>query len=188
MTARLPSSVRTERLLLRQWSEDDVPALVGAVTESLDHLRPWMPWVADEPLSDESRLELIREWKEQWKQGGDTVLGIFREGEVVGGTGLHRRIGPNSIEIGYWIHVAHTGQGYATEAARALTDAAFEISGVEAVEIHHDRANLASRRVPEKLGFAIKREKQRDPRAPGETDVEIQWIMTREAWEKAPTG
>ena len=36
---------------LRRFRADDLDALFHAVTESLDHLRPWMPWAADYSLA-----------------------------------------------------------------------------------------------------------------------------------------
>jgi RimJ/RimL family protein N-acetyltransferase len=71
----------------------------------------------------------------------------------LGSTGLHTRRGPQAREIGYWIHVDHVGQGYATEASAALTKVAFKIDGMDRVEIHCDPANLASAAVPKKLGY-----------------------------------
>ncbi len=55
--------------------------------------------------------------------------------------------------IGYWIHVDHTGQGYATETSAALTKVAFLIEGMDRVEIHCDPANAASAAIPRKLGY-----------------------------------
>ena len=56
----------------------------------------------------------------------DYEYGVFlADGSVVGGCGLHRRIGPSALEIGYWVHVAHTRRGIATAAAGALTAVGF---------------------------------------------------------------
>jgi len=60
----------------------------------------------------------------------------------------------DGLEIGYWVHAAHTRRGHASAAAAALTTVAFTLPGIEIVEIHHDRANLASEGVPRKLGSA----------------------------------
>jgi ribosomal-protein-serine acetyltransferase len=152
-----------------------------AVTASLEHLRPWMPWIAAEPLTVSDREELIGTWRQQWAEGGDVVLGVFLGRHIVGGTGLHRRLGPDGLEIGYWVHADHVGQGYATEAARALTAAALALPGIERVEIHHDKANVISGRVPRRLGYDFVGEEVRAPVASAETG--IHWV-----WRKARPG
>jgi ribosomal-protein-serine acetyltransferase len=181
---RLPDHIETERLVLRRWEPADAPALGVAIAESVEHLRPWMPWAAGEPVLLADRARWIEHGNRQWDEGGDVVLGILlADGTVIGGSGLHRRAGPDTLEIGYWLHVDHTGQGYATEAAAALTDAAFAITGVEFVEIHHDRANEASRGVPERLGYTMTGEVvPTDAPAPGEDRVHWCWRVDRAGW------
>ncbi|MGN6168468.1 MAG: GNAT family N-acetyltransferase, partial [Solirubrobacteraceae bacterium] len=78
-------------LLLRRWVASDADALARAVAESADHLRPWMPWVAQEPLPLARRRALIDQWEREWLLGGDVMMGVFRDGRVAGGCGLHRR-------------------------------------------------------------------------------------------------
>ncbi|HSM01628.1 MAG TPA: GNAT family N-acetyltransferase [Acidimicrobiia bacterium] len=185
MQSRFPERIETERLVLRLWTEADVPGMIAAVAASLDHLRPWMPWVAGEPETVEQKTERVVRWRKAWGDGEDLTMGVFLGGEPIGGTGLHSRVGEDALEIGYWIHADHTGKGYATELTRALTDVAFEIEGVERVEIHHDKANISSGRVPERLGFTLAEEKSRDPEAPGEMGVERIWVMTRAEWRRA---
>ena len=58
-----------------------------------------------------------------------------------------------SFEIGYWIHTAHAGQGYVTEAARALAILAFDGLGSRRVEIRMVENNQRSRAVAGRLGF-----------------------------------
>ena len=147
--------VQTARLVLRCWRPEDATLLEQAVVESLDHLRPWMPWAADEPIDRSARIELLRTFRGRFDLGEEFVYAIFDRGEsrVLGGTGLHLRSGPTTREIGYWIHADHVGQGLATEAAGALTRIAIEIDAVSRVEIRCDPANAASARVPAKLGF-----------------------------------
>ncbi len=185
MANDLPSVVTSKRLVIRHWTATDEPALSKAIAENLAHLRPFMPWVADEPLTREERLALLERWRRQWESGGDSIYGIFLEGTPIGGTGLHRRLGPGVLEIGYWIHAAHTRRGYATEVTRALTDAAFAIPTTRKVAIHHDRTNVASRAVPQRLGFTLIAETPRKPTAPAEEGVECQWELTRDAWATA---
>jgi RimJ/RimL family protein N-acetyltransferase len=180
---RLPTLIHTERLMLRQWTDNDGPAIAAAVEESIEHLRPWMSWIAQEPSSIGDRLKRIAEWREKWAEGGDCVLGIFLDGVAIGGTGLHRRLGPDALEIGYWIHADYTGKGYATETTAALTDAAFAIKGIKRVEIHHDKANVASAAIPRRLGFTLTEESHRDPEAPGEIGIECRWVISGEDWK-----
>jgi RimJ/RimL family protein N-acetyltransferase len=141
-----------------------------------------MGWVALEPLTRDERIALIGGWHAESVRGDDMVYGVFLDGSPIGGTGLHRRLGPTTLEIGYWIHVNHTRQGYATELARGLTDAAFAHPGIDTVEIHHDEANAESAGVPKKLGFTLARKTQREPTAPAETGVEWQWTMAKRDW------
>lgn len=171
----------TAALVVRRWRLDDVPALHEAVIESLDHLRPWMPWAVREPIGLSERLQLVDRWTRLWDTG-DRMCGMFVDDRVVGGCGLHPRIGPGGQEIGYWVRVGHTGRGYATTAARALTDMAFAMPGVTRVEIHHDVANVASGRIPAKLGFTHVHDISHPVEAPGETGVQAIWRIDRDTW------
>jgi RimJ/RimL family protein N-acetyltransferase len=142
--------------VLRCWEPADAPLLREAIDTSLEQLRAWMPWAWDEPTPVEQKTDLLRSFREAFRGGRDFVYGIFSsdEQEVIGGCGLHTRVGDDAFEIGYWIRSSRVGQGLATEAAGALTAAAFRVAGADRVEIHVDPANTASLRIPEKLGFA----------------------------------
>ncbi len=58
-----------------------------------------------------------------------------------------------SCEIGYWLHTAHTGQGYMTEAVGVLTRMLCQTVGVRRMQIRTDTKNQKSRRVAELAGF-----------------------------------
>lgn len=177
MTAAPPARlVLGEGLSLRRFGPADAGALATAVRESLEHLRPWMPW-ADESAADEGfqrrRLRGLlhrsasgQEWQYALERDDDRLLGSF-------GLVAHKR--PATIEIGYWVHVDATGHGYATRAARALTNAALELDGVDTVCIRCDEANARSAAVPAKLGFTLARVEQRAPEAPGESGRLMIW-------------
>jgi RimJ/RimL family protein N-acetyltransferase len=178
----IPECVETPRLILREWQVEDVEALAEAITESIEHLRPWMPWVAFEPLTIDARREFILGAARTRSEGGEAVYGIFLDGLPIGGTGLHRRAGPDVLEIGYWIRVGYTRRGYAAEASAALTEVAFTVDGIARVEIRHDRGNEASRNVPRSLGFELVREEERTSEAPAEIGVDCIWEMTAPLW------
>jgi RimJ/RimL family protein N-acetyltransferase/carbonic anhydrase len=180
---RLPDRIDTPRLVLRAWTVDDVEAMAESITASVEHLRPWMPWAALEPLTLDDRRRLITEWDAAWGAGGDVVYGIFLDGTPIGGSGLHRRRGPGALEIGYWIRVGYTRQGYAKEVTATLTDLAFTVDGIERVEVHHDRANAASRAVPSALGFDLVAETADEITSPGEEGVDCTWAITKADWQ-----
>jgi len=151
-----PYAIRTERLLLRCWEPADASALKDAIDSSLEHLRPWMPWALSEPQTLEEKVALLRGFRGRFDLGQDFVYGAFTPdgSEVVGGTGLHTRVGEGALEIGYWIRESRTGAGLATELSAALTRVAFEVCRVDRVEIRVDPANVRSAAIPEKLGYS----------------------------------
>ena len=170
-------------LLLRRWLASDATALGRAIADSVEHLRPWMAWIADEPLPLERRSAMIDEWERDWAEGGDVFLGVFLERRIAGSCGLHRRIGPTGLEIGYWTHPAFLRRGVATRVASALTGAALAVPGITRVEIHHDKANQASAGIPRALGFDWLGETRSEPAAPGDTGVEWRWGTNKTTWD-----
>ena len=167
---------------LRQWRLEDADAQARAIEESLDHLRPWMAWATGWPMPRDEQLETLRDWERRRLAGEDEFLAVWLDGELVGSCGLHFRIGDGGVEIGYWIHVAHLRRGLATDVARQLVERAFADPAIERVEIHHDRANVASGGVPPKLGFEHVADTRRAPLAPGEEGVERVWRLSRADW------
>lgn len=147
--------IETNRLVIRCWSPADAPLLSLAIGESMEHLRPWMPWIAGEPKSLDDRVAFMRSMRARFDTDEDYVFGIFDAAEkvVLGGTGLHRRVGPRAFEIGYWVHSAHINRGIATEVSGALTRVGFAIYDVLRMEIHCDPKNDRSAAVPRKLGY-----------------------------------
>ena len=75
-----------------------------------------------------------------------------RGGTVIGGCGI-ARFGEEPPEIGYWLGVPFWGQGYVTEAVRAVIDHAFSDLGYDVVAGGARVSNPASRWVLEKCGF-----------------------------------
>jgi len=157
MTEKIPGPayrILTPRLCIRCWHPADAARLKAAVDASREHLSPWMPWAHHETTLQD-QINRLRRVRGEFDLGKDFTYAIFSrdESQVLGSTGLHTRRGAYAREIGYWIHVDYIGKGYATETASALTKVAFEIDGVDRVEIHCDPANLASAAVPKKLGY-----------------------------------
>ena len=71
---------------------------------------------------------------------------------------------------------------------RQLCAEAFRTHGIECVEIHHDRANVASGRVAAAAGFEFVEERPRTPNAPGDEGVELIWRLERGRYASAAFG
>ena len=193
MTETIPGPayrVETRRLVLRCYQPKDVRLLESAVIESLEHLKPWMPWAHREPLPLQERIDLLREFRGNFDLEQEYVFGIFTEDEsrLVGGTGLHPRVGAGGLEIGYWIHQDFINQGYATESTASLVRVAFEINGVQRVEIHCDPDNVRSAAVPRKLGFSHEATlRKRNPFLDEMRDHMV-WTLFAEGYPSSPAA
>ena len=184
-------SIHTDRLILRCWQPQDAKLLEEAIDTSLDHLNPWMPWVSQEPEDLQSKIERLRKFRGEFDLGIDFVYGVFnkQESQVLGGCGLHTRLGKHVREIGYWIRSDSINQGFATELSMALVKVAFNIDEVERVEIQCDPQNQASLAIPKKLKFnheatLTKRAKGVDGK-PRDTMI---WTLFRENYPNTPAS
>ena len=147
--------IKTERLVVRCYQPSDARLLLESVTESVEHLKPWMPWAHNEPTSLEQKLQGVINFRGKFDLHENYVYGIFNldETKLLGGTGLHTHFGNDQLEIGYWIHKDYINKGLVTESTAALVKVAFEIIHIHRIEIHCDPRNLASASIPRKLGF-----------------------------------
>jgi RimJ/RimL family protein N-acetyltransferase len=156
MDGAAPTRIVTERLVLRCYEPGDAPLVKEAIDSSLEHLREFMDWAWAAPEPVEVVAERLAAFRALFEGGRDWAYGLFSSDEsaYLGGAGLHRRIGPGALEIGYWVRASRVREGLATEAAGALTRVGFESCGAERLEIRVDPANRASLRIPARLGYA----------------------------------
>lgn len=131
------------------------------ITQSLSHLRPWMPWAQEAPTAESAEL-VVRRMQADFVGRRDLSFQIFARrpdgspGRLLGGTGLHRMDWTvRRFEIGYWIRPEAAGQGHVSEAVRLLTALAFGTLTARRVEIRCDTRNLKSRAVAERCGFEL---------------------------------
>jgi RimJ/RimL family protein N-acetyltransferase len=151
----IPEQLESARLIIRAPRIRDAAAVHAAVCESIEELRPWMPWAKEPPSIEETRANL-RKSRRKYLRGKDFRFNIFLKGTdtFVMGSGLHRidwRV--PKVEIGYWIRTPFSGQGYVTEAVNAITEFAIECFGAKRIEIRMDDRNERSWRVAERCGF-----------------------------------
>jgi ribosomal-protein-alanine N-acetyltransferase len=141
-------TLRTDRLLLRPFTRDDIPELlpligareVAATTRRIPH-----PYT----LAD------AEEFVKTSQQGDEINLAILllKDLRLLGGGVLRPDMDHQHAEVGYWIGVPHWGNGYATEAARALVRYGFEVLQLHRVYASHSSNNPASGKVLRKLGM-----------------------------------
>ncbi len=198
-----PERIELESLVLRRLTPDDAADVAEAARESLDHLRPWMPWATPDTVTEEAQRRRLSGAAGSWSPHGGYEFGGFSPGVrdapapragappgrvLVAMCGLHRRGGRGVLEIGYWVRVGHTRRGLATACASALTTAAFGLRGIERVEIHCDEANAASAGVPARLGYHLDGVVEHEPEAPGEVGRRMVWLMHRREWPSSRHG
>ncbi len=155
MSAHPPAELAGERIRLSAVSESCRADIAAAVSVSLPELEQFMEWAVSHPTQPEDFAEFVAESLAGWDDG-TTYNYTVRDpviGDVIGGCGLMRRVGPGAIEIGYWIRSDRAGEGLATEVARLLTATCRDLDDIDAVTIMHDAANTASGRVAEKAGY-----------------------------------
>jgi RimJ/RimL family protein N-acetyltransferase len=182
----LPERLDVGEFQLRRASPEYLDQLLEAVEESLDELRPWMSWAQTMPTV-EALNTVLCEADRSFRAGDDWMYLLIdrSSAKVAGGSGLHRRIGPHGLEVGYWVRTSFTGRDYATLTTKTLTDTAFTyLDWVDRVEVRMDRANLPSAAVPRKLGFTLVREEERPRVTPGHTGVGLIWSVNRSTWER----
>jgi RimJ/RimL family protein N-acetyltransferase len=181
LKAAPPDLIALGELQLRRLGPEHLDDLVAAVEDSREHLRPWLIWAATP--GREAHLEFLRDAAVAWPRGERYAYGIFQaRGGLIGGIGLMRRIAPGGLEIGYWVHADHARRGVASRAAAGVTRAAFDLPDIDHVEIHHDEANIASGRVPARLGFEMVERVDAQALTPAEAGRDLIWRLTREGY------
>jgi [ribosomal protein S5]-alanine N-acetyltransferase len=141
--------LHTPRLLLRTYIADDIPeliALIGAREIAETTLR------IPHPYTHADAEDQVRR-----SQGSEDAvrLGVWVKASstFVGGVGLRLEVEHHRAELGYWIGVPYWGNGYATEAARALLQYAFDELKLNRVYASHVPNNPASGKILLKLGM-----------------------------------
>jgi ribosomal-protein-serine acetyltransferase len=182
LSPRTPSSrIEVGPLVMRRVTAADAEPMRREVLASLGHLRPWMPWAAAYAGADRGRAAAAQYAAladRQWQDGTEFGYVIrSRQGRLMGAISMMARIAPGGLELGYWLGRSFTGQGAATLAAAALTEAALELRGITHVEIHHDPANRPSGAIPARLGFRRVGTRPEPQLAPGHTGTLVLWRM-----------
>jgi RimJ/RimL family protein N-acetyltransferase len=138
--------LRDGDLVLRPWTEDDVPALVAGCNDP--EIAHWIPLIPH-PYTEEDAREFLR--GEATPE--HTALAIELDGRVVGGIGMGLNSREYRATMGYWVAASERGHGVCTRALRLLTRHALAELDVQRVDLVTDPDNVASQRVAQKVGF-----------------------------------
>ncbi len=139
----------TERLTLRAPVAKDA----GDITRLANNPKvASMMTAMPHPYALEDAHQFIRRVAEPDRQGCTYALTEQRTAAFLGCAGLSID-GEGRMQLGFWLGEPHWGKGFATEAAHALTDFAFERLKIERLFTRCRLTNTASRRVIEKCGF-----------------------------------
>jgi ribosomal-protein-alanine N-acetyltransferase len=143
------TTLRTARLTLRPFAVADAERVTQI--QSNWHVTRFLRFAAWPPT-----LELVREWliyhAEEWRAGTAYRFAVISEAGLIGCADIGG-IAKGGGDIGYWFDETAWGRGFATEAASAVVDFAFERLGLERLESGRAADNDASGHVLEKLGF-----------------------------------
>lgn len=152
--------LRTSRLVLRQWREDDLLAFLDIYGR--DEVVQWLgPHPRLPVTTPEQALERIRRWRGRQAEL-DPPMGLWAVAEALQDTRpvgtvlllpLHDATGPtNEVEVGWHLHPEHQGRGIASEAAGALLEVAAR-AGLREVLALTDLDNTRSQALAMRLGM-----------------------------------
>jgi RimJ/RimL family protein N-acetyltransferase len=143
--------LRTERLILRTFTRDDLP-LYHELNADPEVYR----WLGGSALAREHSDE-IAEWANhcyETERLGLLAVERTADGAFLGMCGLHHQeSAPDEVEAAWRLGSRHWGHGYATEAARAWVAYGFAALGLPRIISMTDHDNIRSRAVMERLGM-----------------------------------
>jgi RimJ/RimL family protein N-acetyltransferase len=159
-TLTVPPSATAPGLLLRPWTEQDIPAMVAAHRDPV--IRRWLR----HPVTTDEQAHRVIEARRASRRAG-TGFGFAVLHADPGGT-AGNPIGDVSIrrlddeatsgEVSYWVTAPWRGRGIAPLALSAVCEWAFRLPRprpLEQLELIHAVGNHASCRVADKAGFAL---------------------------------
>jgi RimJ/RimL family protein N-acetyltransferase len=175
----------TERLLLRPYEVGDFEGLYAI--QSSDEVARWL---YNDPRTEAETRDLLArkvrgsvlEAECEWLS---TAVTLRDDGRLVGDVALHWVSEPHRCgEIGFSFNPVFQGQGYATEAARALLPFAFETMRWHRLIGRTELRNTASARVLEKLGMRLEARLIENEWVKGEWQSELGYALLASEWQR----
>lgn len=179
--------LRTPRLELRLPTEAELVELYEIAAAGI-HPPEEMPFgVAwTDNLTQESFLAYHHSTRESWTPESWKIdLGTWVDGVLAGvqGIGADAYADNGTIATGSWLGSRFQGRGVGTEMRATVVEFAFRELGAAAVCSSAFEANVASRRVSEKLGYRVVGHETMSPR--GTPEPHLQLRLERDDWPGA---
>lgn len=146
--------IETQRLVLRKLVPLDEEALAAVLSDAT--AMRWYP----APLTRKQVREWIQRQRERYPNGSGLMGMVEKQtGRLIGdcGTVWQEVDGRAELEVGYHVNRTHWNRGFATEAAKAMIEYAFDRPGVDHLISLIRPENVQSRRVAEKNGLTVNR-------------------------------
>jgi len=149
--------LETERLILRPLKIADAQAVYSNWATDPE-VSKFMRWSAhksiDETITWLTAIESLHDSEKTFEWGFE----LKETGGLIGSGGMYVRNDENIFELGYCVMQKYWGIGIATEAAEAMLKFAVNALDERKFFATHDKENLASGKVLEKLGFVYQRD------------------------------
>ena len=170
----------TERLLIKQAAEEDLPHVFEATR--YEGFNEGMTW--DPPAKIEDMLPHLHDAHKAWAEGRGYGFSIWviDASEFVGRVSIRRNDWGEGWNVGYFMHPMHQGKGYMTEAVQAILKFGFDVLNAPTIEAYYATWNKASGRVLEKVGMKLRSYVRYGFKKKGQWVPEFRVVITRQDW------
>jgi RimJ/RimL family protein N-acetyltransferase/predicted acetyltransferase len=182
-----PVALETPRLVLRELRDEDAPAIhaYASDTEVVRHL-DWGPNTPEDTAAFVAMAQAVRDAVP--RTAYHLAVTLKTAGHLIGGCRIEiRNAASGAGDLGYVLGRLHWGQGYATEAARAVVGFGFESLALHRIWATCDVRNEASARVLEKLGMKREGHLRHDVRRKGEWRDSYLYGLLAPEWQDDPS-
>ena len=174
--------IQTDRLLLRPFEQSDIPDIVQLLQDpAIAATTLNVPY----PYTPEHASAWLQYQQQEEAAGTGYTFAVVRQHDsvLVGAIDIRPRERHDKAEIGYWIGRPYWGQGYATEAARAIIRFGFEELGLNRIYATHFTGNPASGRVMQKAGMQFEGVLRQDVRKGERYHDHAVYAILRQEWQ-----
>ena len=170
----------TERLILRQWQESDIPAFAEINSD------PEVMRYFSKTLGFEETIEMYNRFKHSKNGFSFTAVEEKISGKFIGFVGLNiPSFMPDAVEIGWRLKKEFWGKGYATEAAKKWLEIGFNEYDLKEIVSFTAQQNIKSQEVMQRIG--MKRDENRDffhPKIPKDHPLAFHLFYALQSFKK----